>query len=323
MSANSKRKSQKPLKRDQKLKTLEYLDALMDEPNIEEELLRYGYAPKEKIILQCNEDQSLECPYIKAVNKNGHTVFVELDVDGRVEMDNENVTIERKDINIVPYSAKIGEMDCSKLDVCGLAFQCTDGICVLTRQDQSLTPLERNFQNMITIEKACDTCPRVGTINSSLISYPIVKMTEIRFNPDYVLKIVDDCTKRLRNIAIRNSEVEFGATVCDLNNLTQGVNTLITNNSIVHQNLKDSIAKLETWNNYYLQNPPCNDEDRDKHYKTQINLQIRNQMVVDLLNITSRFNSQRQLLKDVQNEVVSLNTYMNERFCSINEILDL
>ena len=88
--------------------------------------------------------------YIKCINKRGQYVYV-LYKNGYIPTRNKDLEyVETKESTFIPLSIKAGIMDCAELEICGVAFDCIDSLCVINR-DENLNPIEKTF--MILTER--------------------------------------------------------------------------------------------------------------------------------------------------------------------------
>src|SRR5207253_5923740 len=92
------------------------------------------------------ESAQKQCMFIKAINKFGQTVLIELDDDGVVVESSKDLTMIRATKgSIGNYSSRVGEQVCMKSEACGLAYVCTNGICVMENNNTGRIT-ENNFE---------------------------------------------------------------------------------------------------------------------------------------------------------------------------------
>src|SRR5438445_4884722 len=200
-------------------------------PVIENELMSYEYICLNSITIQNDKKIQID-HYIKALNKLGQKVYILIDVKYDNQLDADLTLIETKRGNILPYSLKSGAALLFGMDVTGVAFECDkNGLCVLTHsiddQDDNLNVIESNFtfldayqQNHVVIENyGCH------------LSYPVVKLSEIRVNNQLVVEGTDIVTKKLRINAyneymndlnfLGNSIIELDLSFIDFKNVIE------------------------------------------------------------------------------------------------------
>lgn len=283
---------------------------------IEEELKRLGYVPINRIMEtdetndNTNEKNArigcIGCVYVKAINPSGYIVFVEMDEDGYIiHQEGAMITTRKKKDDMVSLYSKKSAMECAQTDVCGLAFECRDGICSLTHSDSSTMPEEVNFviKDSRKIEK-----------KENPVAYPIVRMSEIRHNPELTLKNVDLCTKRLRNTSYRYSNEQVERTFSLETPLREQMSLFKKQYDQIYHNIRTRIDQLEKIHNIHLNNKFPTEASKKDFRTIQHNLKTSNDMVVDLLQFSSSFSSKQTQLQSLIDEFKQINQSMNERF---------
>lgn len=307
-----------PLKSSAELMNQEFeirdYQGIIQNASIENELLNAGYAPVSRIVVRAdNGDKRTQ--YIKAINKKGQKVFILLDSHGYTTARSTDLTlIEAHSASIVPYSLKTGAYECAGKDVCGVAFECgADAVCILSRGSQDLTPKEANF---IFVEQQAPTAASIE-VDGSVMTYPVIRLTEIRANPALVLVNTDTVTRRLRNTS-------YSAELTELSMTQQSINKL--NASFIHfdaireataNKLYKTLAQLEKWNEVYIANPPVTDEYKDKYRRLQYNLAQRNEDISTLLRIMKKIADKRIDIDVIINEINELNDFAEKEFANI------
>jgi hypothetical protein len=207
----------------------------------------------------------------------------------------------------MPYSVKAKAIDCAKYDVCGVAFNCDDYICILD-QDEKLKPRETNFVFIENNESA------VGSLvdEEPFISYPVVRLSEIRVNNTLVLKNCDEVTKRLRNTAYTSLQNVLESGVNNVNNVNNDYNNFNKLYYEVAVKIDNDIKELETLNNQYLIIPPVTDDDKIKFRLVQHNLKKRNQAADDLLRSMKRATEAHSKLVKFHEKMTKYNKFLEE-----------
>jgi len=281
---------------------------------IEQELLLAGYAPRDKVIVRSSNGQR-SVAYVKCLNKVGLVVFVELDVDGFVSSQPDDLSmVEVQKADILPLSVKMGVKDCAGLDVCGVAFECKDAICTVTHDPRDMSLRETSF---VYEEKYTE---RMALLGDGFIAYPIVKVSEIRANPDLVLANTRMVTARIRNAA-------FDTCVKQLHmvdgEIERAHHLMATFNHLKHMSadkLGHSIALLEEINNGYQLNAPTTDEELIKYRTVLFNLRRRNELVVDLLRICDIVGRTHQHLKAANELIAQAGDRLMQEFVRLDEV---
>lgn len=285
---------------------------------LENELLNAGYAPLSKIVIQADNNNK-RTQYIKAINKKGQKVFILIDVNGYTTARASDLTlIESSKVNVVPYSLKTGAYNCAVNDVCGVAFECgTDGVCVLTRDNQDLSPKEANF---VYVEQHT---PAAATMESegSIMTYPVVRLSEIRVNPTLVLANTDTVTRRLRNSTYKALYQELITThqaILNLNNAFIRFNQMQTTTA---SKLNKSLTESEQINELYVKNPPLTDEAKDKYRKLQYNLAYRNEAITTLIRSVKKVADTRTDIISITKQINDITDFCDQQFANIEYVI--
>ena len=265
----------------------------LEDSNIEKELLLLGYMPTEKVFVKCN-DGSEECPYIKAFNRNMHPVYIEIDVAGFVPMEEgDPLTESSNDVNIVPYSIKMSELECASLDTCGIALECKKGVCILKRNDK-MHPTEKNY---IVKTNDGELKDRSSIMENNVISYPIIKLSEIRYSPEQAIQTANDMTARIRKRAYKNTMNDFSKITDEINLLNANIKALAAMRDQYEEKLQQTIEYLEGLNDTFYKDDAGilkNEENTRKKEQIQRNLVIRYQKFWTLLQTLNILNSKKE-----------------------------
>lgn len=289
---------------------------LIKETSVEQILLKSGYAALEKIIVR-HPDGSMEAKYYKTFNKLGQIVFVYLDTEGHVAMlPTDVVMIEGSSGTTIPLSIKMGSYECSGLDVCGVAFLCSDGICVLDRENQGgMAPRESSY---VFLDKGSEKI----VIEDLAISYPVVKMSEIKANPEQVLRNTDQVTKRIRANLMKISQEGMKKLESSVGNLYENCKKygeIFTRYSV---QLSATIRQLEGYAHQYDKESGAGDINKAKQDKVLYNLRRRNEMAIDLFKSSSQVESQLINVIATNNLLNEMNKFLNEQERIVNTILE-
>lgn len=252
----------------------------IENDEIEQTLVDLGYIVIAKVVIQ-GTDGAKEARYVEAINRLGQKVYIELDLEGQVAVRTRDLTmIESKDATVIPYSVKVGALECAGLDVCGVAFTCKDNICVVSHDD-NVNPQETNF--VFIKERA----PEIGLISTDGVTsiYPIVKLSEIVANPALVLRSTNDVTRRIRSATFAgcNDGLEkFKETINRLNDNFLAFDRVYTQAAT---ELPKRIQQLEENHVQFLNLKDPTDADREIYRKLVDNLRKRNEYLVELLKM--------------------------------------
>lgn len=276
---------------------------------IEDQLLNNGYTPVVKIVLKDNSVKDIF--YVKAVNKKGQKVFVLVDVEGG-SFTGDVVLTSSKGTSNVPHSIKTGAYTCAGHDVCGIAFECgNSSVCVLSRHEDELNPVEANYLF------ASGGAQGLLDIPDNVMSYPIVRLSEILANADVVLENTDEVTRRLRNTAYVSEMQDLAATCDSANKLQEALAAFDNTRQDVVTKLNQTLVILEEWNDIYIANPPSSEEDKEKLKQLQYNLALRNEGISTLLRAIKKVSGNRSILENVARDINSVTEFCVKEFANI------
>jgi len=198
---------------------------VIDNNDLENELKEFGYHIINKIATP-------KLFFIKATNKKGQKVYIYIDT---LEIPkNHDVMLIDDNNNLLSYSTKHGAYNCSGTDVSGIVFEYgTNSICTIMRAENDLKFAERNYlfnHNSQSHNLTFDGC---------VITYPVIKLSEIRVNPGLVLCNTDLVTRRLRNTEDSYERQELANTDCALDQLNEAL-------CVFKQTCNNSTHKLMT-----------------------------------------------------------------------------
>lgn len=287
---------------------------LVANSSIENELLNSGYGPLSRIVIRTDNGEK-RTQYIKAINKKGQKVFIAIDVHGYTSARSTDLTlIEAHNASIVPYSLKTGAYECAGKDVCGVAFECgADAVCVLSRGTDDLTPKEANF---VFVEQNAPEAASLE-INGTILTYPVIKLSEIRANPDEVLKNTDIATRRLRNSSYTITFYELKHEKESINKLSEAFAKFdaIRENAAIK--LNKTLRTLEEWNDVYMQNPPTSDDNKDRYRKLQFNLAQRNDNISTLLRAMKKVADMNIEIDNITRNIDAITDHCEQEFANI------
>lgn len=301
---------------DQEFQVRDY-QGIIANSSLENELLNAGYAPLSKIVIR-SDNGDKRTQYIKAINKKGQKLFILVDVSGYTTARSSDLTlIEAHSASIVPYSLKTGAYNCAGKDVCGVAFECgSDAVCVLARGSQDLTPKEANFVFVEQHASAAATIESEGNI----MTYPVIRLSEIRANPTLVLTNTDIVTRRLRNSTYLADLQEL---LIAQESITK-LNTAFTNFNKMREDaaikLNKTLTQLEEYNDIYMANPPTTDDTKDRYRKLQYNLAQRNDGITTLLTTMKKVADCHFEIDVITNKINDITDYCEREFRNVEVV---
>jgi hypothetical protein len=286
--------------------------------SIENELINAGYAPLDRIVVR-NDKGERRTHSIKAVNKKGQKVFILIDVEGYTTARTTELTLlETQGASIIPYSLKTGALECAGKDVCGVAFECgSDAVCILSRSSQDLTPKEATFVYVEQQRPAAITLETEG----GTMSYPVIRLSEIRANPNLVLSNTDAVLRRLRNASFSSEIQELAASQQSISHLNSAFFKFNEISLGAALKLRDTLQQLEGYNDVYLASPPQTDSDKDKYRVLQFNLTQRNDGIANLLRIMKKVSEKRAAIDNMAKEIDDLSEMVQREFANVESVI--
>lgn len=284
---------------------------LISNSSLENELFTKGYTPISKIVVK-NETGDKHAQYIKATNKNGQKVYILIDVPGYTTAKSTDLTmLENPNIETIPHSLKSGAYDCAGKDVCGVAFECgSNSVCTLVRDGDDLTPKESNFVFLDNSKNSNE---------NSIMSYPIIRLSEIKVNPELILKNSDNVIIRLRNAAYSKSLQELASVEDSINKLNDSFLQFNLLREDAAKKLNSTITQLKKWNLDYMKTPPQTDHDKEKYRILKHNLSLRNDNVELLLRLTKKVSDIKSQIDEAAEKIYALTEFASNEFADVDK----
>jgi len=299
---------------------------LMQSASLEKELLQAGYLPREKIFVrkESQEEEFSEArsgdslpAFIKASNKLGQTVYIMVDGKGYVVARQGDLTlIQSKNASVLPYSLKIGVMECAGLDVCGVAFECDDEICTLIR-DEGDTTVPRETTFTLAQKRA-----PAAIVDQDHVAYPIVRLSEIRADPAAALANTMASASRIRRAAAQNCVSELTALKCAIEELTLAYNRFIQTRDDFDEKICRSLLELEEINRSKFSAEPTTERGRENLRKVRYNLRKRYEFSDALLRACRKASGRVGQIRRNANELNLLSEYCLKEFSGVEFVLE-
>ncbi len=287
------------------------------DPTVENELMKYGYLPTQKIMI--NENSQKQCMFIKATNKFGQPVLIKLDDEGIVVESQADLTIVKSNIGqIGDYSSRVGERVCMQSEACGLAYVCNNGVCVMENNNDGKV-VESKFEFVKRFSE------QDAIIGDEPVAYPVVSLSDIRANPALVLDITNRATKRLRNAAYNNSTQSLIDVRNNIQKLNESFNEFLRIRETQEQRLMRSIKVLESYivNYERLCMKVESQVEFQKHKEVIANLTLRNDKVADLLRAVRSVANINVSLLDLINSINESSKFLCTEFEQIDTAYSL
>jgi hypothetical protein len=269
---------------------------------IDDELLEAEYIVINKIY----DDDILK--YIKAINKNGQKVLINID-----ENNNDfNISKKRADkSDKLPYNIKTSALNCINNVVCGVALQCgNDEMCIINKNSKDLK-IKETLYDYNGEDKNDD----------DLIVYPVIKLSEIKLNPKDLLVNTDVATARLQNMAYNTQLENLGTTSVELNKLNNNFNKFNILREEITDKLKTTLKQLKEINNKYNNDPQLIENNKDLYKQVQKNLSIREEKMMKLSNYIKKFADKKTHLENINIELDAIIDNCMKNFENIELVL--
>lgn len=293
---------------------------LVPENSIEHMLAKHQYIVTAKILVE--GEHGTEARYLEAINPRGKKVFIELDEAGFIAVSPDDLTLhEGKPATTIPYSVKVGALECAAMDVCGIAFVCDNGICTLSPDVVTQNkPVETNFIYTETpvVDVKSDGAAR---LTDRITPYPIVRLSEIKKKPKEALNNVDEVTKRIRNTAYTGCLKDLKGTEVASHELHHAFMEFQKVQMDASTRLTESIRELEKVNDEYIRSPPTNDVTIAKYHQLIYNMRKRHEMAVDLLYTCQQVNKIRDDMLRLKGQLNEATVFIKNEFKNVNYVL--
>ncbi len=284
---------------------------------VEKALLERGFIATEKVLTK-DEKGNVVCRFIKARDNLGHALYIELDTTEKDGMgyltvsDNDSMMTVSHDASVIPYSLKVGSFEASSSSLFGVGFECDNQVCVMSRKDNSLEPVETVFSFSRT-----GTGNDVGVQEKHPIPFPIVKMSEILANPQAVLENIKSSHARMRNIAfnscmkdvavMKKNSAELGNEVARFDNIATEVS----------QVLESTIGSLEEMHDKYVKCGAKTERDLANLKAIRFNLNKRADLQSDFISLCHSMRERAQKIAVLNEEIRDLNNFAESLFTGV------
>jgi|694.fasta_scaffold131710_1 hypothetical protein len=274
---------------------------------IDDELLEAEYIVINKIY----NDDILK--YIKAINKNGQKVLINIDEN------NNDFNISKKKSDKLPYNIKTSALNCINNVVCGVALQCgNDEMCIINKDSKDLKIKETLYDYN---ENNDEDKNNNDKNNDDLIVYPVIKWSEIKLNPKDLLVNTDVATARLQNMTYNTQLENLGTTSVELNKLNNTFNKFNLLREEITDKLKTTLKQLKEINNKYTNDPQLIENNKDLYKQVQKNLLIREENMMKLSNYIKKFADKKTQLENINNELDAIIDNCTKNFENIELVL--
>jgi hypothetical protein len=292
-------------------------EEMIEDVELEEELMKYHYIPLNTIIIRDDDGDFLN-KYVKAVNQMGQKVYILIDVDTKRNVLSDLTLVNTKMGNVLPYSLKAGAMKMAGMDASGIAIESDqNGLCmlesVMDEENDNISIIESNF----TFKEEQTTNSVVENYGCHM-SYPVVKLSEIRVNNNLVVEGANTVTRKLRNASYNTYIDDVKTAIEAIKELEESYVSLLTMLETNAMELTQSLTDLETWNKYYLDHPPTQECDTKKHNLILHNMRIRNDYIGYVICGLKKAGDDRYPIEKLNNNIKEYTDFFTEEFKDLN-----
>lgn len=291
---------------------------LISKSSLEKELREFGYTLINKIVIRGNNGEK-RTQYVKAVNKFGQKVFILVDINGFTAAHSTDLTlIESNNANVIPMSMKNGAYNSAVDEISGVAFECgSDAICVIVREPEDFTPKEANF---VYMQKHTESIGILET-EGNIVVFPVIRLSEIRANPDLILQNTNNVTRRLRNAMYISANEELTDMYQSLLKLNQSFVLFQNQRAEIASKISTTLDQLDNWNNFYINNTPSSDDEKDKYRNLIYNLTIKNDNVTSLIRSMNKIAEHKSTIDSLSKDIDDLIAYNSSEFANIDSAI--
>lgn len=265
----------------------ELLPVTITQNLIENELRELEYSVVSKVVTE-------KLQFLKAINNKGQKVYIYIDIIENKHTSDYDIMMIENNTNLLSHSIKNGAYNCVGTDVSGVVFEYgTNSICTIMRGDNDLKLNETNYVfNHETQSHNFEGCVR---------TYPIIKLSELRVNPDIILCNTDIVTRRFRNAEDSHERQELLRTDNALEQLNEALfNFKETCNNSTHK-LVSNIEYLKGIQEQRYDNELLNE------------LIKSNDNIVKLICVMKKVASKRKEMEKITYEIKELTDYLSSQ----------
>lgn len=285
--------------------------------DVEKILAGSGFVVGEKILTK-DKSGHMVCHFIKIRDNSGRTAYVELDTDcsdglGYIEINENDEIMNVGDNSEIPYSLKMGTYEANNNDIYGVVFECNNSICVMSRKNTALDPVESVFayENVDGDSSYFSEQP---------VSFPMIKMSEVMTNPKAVQKSVSLTYNRMRNAVFDNCSKESSKLLYEqLKAVEEQIQRFQAKSSETATALKTRINELENMLEVY-ERKGIKPKDEEKVRLIKFNLQKRHELMQDHMSLCHNIRSRANHLKQVASELKEYNDYAENLFQNLDYV---
>jgi len=209
----------------------------------------------------------------------------------------------------------IGSFEANKGDIYGVGFECDNSICVMSRKDSSLEPVQTVFHS------TKNTGDDMGIIENHYVPFPIVKMTEILANSSGVHRGVASSHIRMRNVAFSSCSKEVTAMKDYVSELQREILRFDNISNQVTEILSSSIAELEKMHDHFNTHGTRSPREAENLKSIRFNLAKRNDLTLDYIALCHSMKERSNKIAALRDELRAFNDFSQSLFTGVDSVL--
>jgi len=282
---------------------------IVEDQDILKLLVNKGFQPMNSIMVQTTEGNMAK--YIKTLDTKGNTAYVVIDKEGNVmKKPGDLTTIESNKAISIPLSAKIDAYNCAGLDICAVALECNDGVCMLMRDDDAK-------MKEIMLTKVKNKTNGAIVESDSPIGYPVVRLSEILQNPVLVSQIIDSNTRKIRAATTSNYVKRLETMVEARDKSMNNVNVFVKVMDEAFVNVLTELKTLEKKRKQFDVMPPKNSAEKKQLNQTVYKIRNRSDMLYNIFKLSKNIDRYTQIFNEISEDARSLTKFINETYSNL------
>ncbi len=295
---------------------------------VEDSLAEKGYRVTDRIFVMHNGVKHAK--YVKVTSSmTGEEFLVELNRKGQViDQPGSRVTVAVREASIVPETTIRASYDeCVKgTGVCGIAFDCTDEVCVVKRPATSaevVTP--------IVLKVASGPTAREAVISGLPTALPVLSSVEIEQSPREAAAAGERGLKAIRNASWREcvdnwrdldrATTEMRAAEMEFRNLIFGTPQTSTKGRVpgVFEQLATDINTVKGYQSFYLSQQELSPEDKEKHMDTVTTIMRRSEQLSKLFALCREVPAATSRVEQITASFKAASTHINDNYQDLGD----
>lgn len=295
VGVRSEPKSLSPMNLDGWKEILDPIALQSKEGLVEEMLINRGYIIKYRVIV-ADVATAARCKYIVAVNRLGHGVFIELNATGFVNSQGIDKTIVSGTTitsTSLPYDMKMKVYETSQMDTCGVAFVSNEGLVSLKFNPETFMPSESSYKFL----------PDSVFLNAIPVPYPIIKLTEILHDDDFITKSVDETVRRIQNSRYDAVKINIEENLSLIEQIHSRYSNFYILQSSTLSKLIEIITMLEDSYNEIMSKSEMSQEDYQRLNEIIVNLHARYEILSKHISIFTKVAEYSTILQSLDSDI--------------------